>query len=255
MKDWKKLALDTPGETAESRQFKSLMLAELAAEKAKLAALQGHIDRETMGVAPQILDNVERAFGLVLAAATFEDPGARDDVLRAAVVFGHALLEDSLRTLAANLLPRQNESTLNDVPLAGLNNNGRPEKFLLGKLVSYKGKLVDDVIRESAWEYLERSTFNNTGDIGRLLETLGFHVSDHNKVFPMLDQMMQRRHLIVHRADKIKRLDSNSYELQPIDGREVLKWIGSTGHFLSSLVPPLIKMLSTIADASPKSNA
>src|SRR5437588_8261871 len=56
------------------------------------------------------------------------------DVLRAAVVFAHATLEDFIRSICAYFLPHADPSVLDEIPLVGLNASGRPEKFLLGRL-------------------------------------------------------------------------------------------------------------------------
>lgn len=97
------------------------------------------------------------------------------DMLRAAVVLIHAYLEDFLRTIARALLPEASAECLDKIPLAGL--SGRPDKFSLGKLVRHKGKLVNDVLRESVSEHLDQRTFNNKGEIANLLETLGFELA------------------------------------------------------------------------------
>ena len=115
------------------------------------------------------------------------------DMLRAAVVLIHAYLEDFLRTIARALLPEANAECLDKIPLAGL--SGRPDKFSLGKLVRHKGKLVDEVLRESVSEHLDRTTFNNKGEIANLLETLGFELAPiHHGCLVDIQEMMQRRH-------------------------------------------------------------
>jgi len=88
----------------------------------------------------------ERLSALVKLAVS--QPGSTsDDMFRATVVLTHAYLEDFLRTLAAVLLPLADEKTLNDVPLVG--SGQRPENFFLGKLVPYRDKCLEDVIRDS----------------------------------------------------------------------------------------------------------
>src|SRR5882724_1600829 len=71
------------------------------------------------------------------------------DVLRAAVVFAHATLEDFIRSICAYFLPQADASVLDEIPLAGLNSAGRPEKFLLDRLTTHRVKSVDQVIRLS----------------------------------------------------------------------------------------------------------
>jgi hypothetical protein len=167
-----------------------------------------------------------------------DDDSSADDLLRAIVVFNHAFLEDFLRTLALSMLPYGDERALDRIPLAGT--GGRPEKFLLGKLAGHKGKAVDDVLRESVSEHLERSNFNSVGEIAILLETLGFDVSMHNKTFPEISIMMERRHQIVHRADEIQPPDSSGEHLRSIDVALVRSWINATHGFMIGLLAHII---------------
>ena len=174
---------------------------------------------------------------------------AAQDVFRAAVVFIHAYLEDFLRTVAGVLLPDADEATLNTIPLAGL---GRAEKFPLGKLVQHKGKLVEEVLRMSVTEYLDRSTFNSTVEISLLLEKLGFQVADHNERFPSIGAMIQRRHQIVHRADRVKGPGSEKYTLQPIEAGEVWAWLRDTTGFMISVTHPLFRKLNPLEEIMKK---
>lgn len=153
-------------------------------------------------------------------------------------------LKTCLRTMAGRLLPSGDESRLNDIPLAGSGSSGRGEKFLLGQLGKHTGKTVDEVIRQSVSEHLERSSYNSTQEIALLLEKLGFKVSDHNKDFPSIEKMIARRHQIVHRADRVKAPHSDTYSLQPIDDLQVQKWLGATQQFMTSLWQPLLGKLN-----------
>jgi hypothetical protein len=192
------------------------------------------------------LDNLqqslERIQKLVVAStAMSSDVGA--DALRASVVLLHASLEDFLRTMAQSLLPQSNESCLNEIPLVGL--GARKEKFFLGRLARHRGKLVDEVLKESVAEYLEHSNYNSTQEIAILLETLGFNVAEHARVFTVLDQMIVRRHQIVHRADKTKDSGSETYVLQPIQAADVRGWAAAVAVFIVSVLPSLaLKVLT-----------
>jgi hypothetical protein len=164
------------------------------------------------------------------------DKTTAEDILRAAVVLNHAHLEDFLRTIASTLLPAADESRLNEIPLKG--QPGRPEKFFLGKLVHYRGKLVDDVLRESVSEYLDRRTFNDTDEISQILGALGVDVSKVNEAYPAIQQMMKRRHQIVHRADRIQADDPEI--LEPISPDEVELWMEATKTFVGSLLGEIV---------------
>src|SRR5204863_301692 len=127
-----------------------------------------------------------------LIEASREGTSTSDDILRAVVVLTHAYLEDFLRTIATRLLPVADEKTLNQVPLVGC--AGDKGKFTLGKLAQYRGKMVDDVLRASVEEYLERSNFNSTTEIVSLLEDrlgLVLEASEKEKDLPLLNRMIQ----------------------------------------------------------------
>jgi hypothetical protein len=192
------------------------------------------------------LDNLQEGFDrigkLVDASIEFSDT-AGGDTLRASVVLLHASLEDFVRTLSERLLPTADEVALNQIPLLG--QESRAEKFFLGKLVHHRGKTVDDLLRESVCKYLERSNYNNTEDIARTLEQLGFAVADHSDMFPLLEQLMKRRHQIVHRADKIKVADSDAYIVQAIERADVHKWSVAVFAFVGGILPSLAQRLFT----------
>lgn len=186
----------------------------------------------------RLSENLDRATNLVKIYNDLYGKGRgrravhKADLLRAAVVFIHASLEDFLRSLAVTHLPRAGENVLNDIPLKGLSSSGRPEKFYLGKLVLHRGKFVDDLIEESVIAYIERSNFNNTQEISALLTSIGIDVSKVKKVFPDLEKMMKRRHLIVHRADRIEKKGQGKQIAQSINATDVNRWIKTTKSFM-----------------------
>jgi hypothetical protein len=192
-----------------------------------------------------ISEGFQRVFKLGRAAKTRikpEEPGAKerretsDDIFRAIVVLTHAYLEDFLRTLAKAFLPMADERTINDVPLVGLgSSSGRAEKFYLGKLIQHRGKRIDDVIQESVDEYLERSSFNSATEIMSFLERLGLKdIEKQDEKLSVVDTMIRRRHLIVHRADRA------GNQLQAIDPDEVLLWVEVTYEFMGKLIRPML---------------
>jgi hypothetical protein len=181
-------------------------------------------------------ESLERIGALVSAAETMSGVSA-GDALRASVVLLHASVEDFLRTIAASLLPKASETALNEIPLVGL--KGRPKNFALGKLVQHRGKTVDDVLRESVSEYLDRSSYNSTQEIASLLQMLGFSIAEHSASFTQLEEMIRRRHQIVHRADRIKPADSDTYVLQTIKSSDVIGWTLMVGTFIGSVLPQL----------------
>ena len=223
----------------------------LARAVGTLIGTYGNLQRE--GV-QRVLELLEFANDLVernppsITPETEKDKARRDayfqEMLRASVVLTHAHLEDYLRTLAETLLPEADEDTLNAVPLVGL--PGRAEKFPLGKLVRHKGKTVDDVLRESVREHLANRTFNNRGEIERLLEALGLDASESQKALYSIQEMIQRRHQIVHRGDKLKPTPSAAPVLQPMKLVDATRWLRATFEFMDNLNAPLAKKLARI---------
>jgi len=171
-----------------------------------------------------------------------------EDILRAAVVLIHASLEDFLRTLASELLPAGDENSLKDIPLAGSGSFGRNEKFVLGQLAQHRGKTVDELLRQSVADNLGRSNYNNTKEIAQLLTKIGFKPEEHNDEFAASDQMLQRRHQIVHRADRV---DARPVPvLQHIERPQVADWLTATYNFTARLIVPLMKRLPDLLESS-----
>ena len=164
------------------------------------------------------------------------------EILRAAVVLIHAQLEDFLRTIAGNLLPQASEACLDEVPLLGLGKEKK--KFYLGKLAEHRGKSVDDLLRESVVEHLKRTTYSSTEEIGNLLKDLGFDPSQHNKNFPMIQRMIERRHQIAHRADRVEESANLVGPFTPITTVDVYIWLEATHDLMQSLNGALAGILS-----------
>lgn len=153
-----------------------------------------------------------------------------EDILRSAVVFLHATLEDCLRSIAAAFLPKAGENTLNRVPIMG-SSTARPEKFMLGRLSAHRDKTVDQIIRLSVDEYLRRVTFNNCSEIAEHLQPLGFEMTPLADYFPTVEVMMKRRHQIVHRADHNEEGDVLS-----INKEQVSEWADAVVKLLSGVL-------------------
>jgi hypothetical protein len=187
----------------------------------------------------RMIENAQRLLPLLTLAGELSDRKTAADILRAAVVLQHAYLEDFLRTVVATLLPLGAESSLNGIPLAGLD---KPHvTFSLGQLARHRGKTVEDVLVESVREELGRTTYNSVGEIEAVLRRLGCKIEDHRDSFPEIGRMIKRRHDIVHRADRVKAPDSDEYILQPIEASQVEKWMESSTAFMVSLWVPLFE--------------
>ena len=126
------------------------------------------------------------------------------DILRAATVLLHAALEDLLRGIACSRITKNSAPDILDkIPLLGTTQGGEPKKFWLGALAPHADKKVDELINESVRAYYRHSvTFNNRGDIIRLFQCCGLKANPIISELKILDEMIQRRHSIVHHGDR-----------------------------------------------------
>jgi hypothetical protein len=157
-----------------------------------------------LDIESRFMQNLERVKHLVeVYQAAASGPGRGNveatDVLRAAVVFLHATLEDLLRSLLEWKLPVAAAEHLRDVPLVG---KDARSKFTLDDLAAHRGTTVDDLIARSVNASLEESSFNHPGEVERVLEKIGLSKALLDPVRDKLGPMMRRRHWIVHRADR-----------------------------------------------------
>ncbi|MEO4049415.1 HEPN domain-containing protein [Pseudomonas sp. CAU 1711] len=162
------------------------------------------------------------------------------DILRSAVVLMHAMLEDCLRTIASHYLPLSQEDYLSKIPLHGLNNSGRPEKFHLSELAKFKGMTVDQVISASVNSHLDRTSFNNVADITNLLQSLDVDTKELADFFPTLESMISRRHQIVHRGDRVEKPGKGKQYAESIRLAVVEKWAHNAHEFLARVFFSLI---------------
>jgi len=191
----------------------------------------------------RLTDNLARVENLVKIYEGLRKPGqgrksAHDtDVLRAAVVLLHASMEDFLRSLARWKLPTSNSSqVLEQFPFLGSKPGQRVEKVNLGFLANHRGKTVDEIIQASIEEYLDRSNYNNTVEISRLLESIGVAVGNVNQEFATLEQTMTRRHLIVHRADRDDTGGQGNHRIKSIGVAQMKPWIEAIRNFASAVL-------------------
>jgi Arc/MetJ-type ribon-helix-helix transcriptional regulator len=155
---------------------------------------------------------------------------SRSDVLRAAVVLTHATIEDTLRTVGREALLLWGNDELENIGLPDNNRPGTRPKFTLKELAHYKDKLVNDVLRDSIDDYIQRQTFNSVTDIIRFLERIDIQSDLIKSSKPeRLDPMIKRRHKIVHECDM------KDGVLNALDADTVKTWIESARQFLIAM--------------------
>jgi hypothetical protein len=191
-----------------------------------------------------LAQNLSRVESLITTYESHPDAKGRGrktaevlDILRAAVVLLHASLEDLLRGVAAWKLPAAGKDVLDGIPIVGVGSN---KKVLLGDLAQHRGKKVEELIHSSIEAYLSRSTYNNTGDIADLLKSVDVDVANVNARFKGLGQIMERRHQIVHRADRQLRVTgSGDHEVRAINKIQVRAWVEDVRLFAKVLFTQL----------------
>ncbi len=194
----------------------------------------------------QIVDrfahNMTRVRNLVTLYQNMSGPGVgrrpvhATDVLRSAVVLLHASLEDVLRSVAVWKLPSLGEVALNEVPLVGLGEAGRPEKFFLGKLAPHRTKTVQAVIDESVRASMNRMSFNSTTDVASLITRVGLEAQVFQVHFPSLATMIERRHHIVHQADRNDAPGLGQFRARSLSVETVQGWTTATEGFVNTLL-------------------
>lgn len=151
------------------------------------------------------------------------------DILRAAVVLLHASMEDFLRSLLISKIADFDRETLNKFPLPNLGGKA-PQKFLLGNLAEHRGKTVDALIVDAVTVHLEQfSSFNSLGDVKKALNQCGIE----NKVvedqgFGVLPDMINRRHNIVHKADRNENIGGQgNHHVKSIAAHSLNKYVAA----------------------------
>ncbi len=147
------------------------------------------------------------------------------DILRSTTVLAHATLEDYLRNLLSWKLPTETKEKINKIPLIGTSSSGQATKFFLGELVAHKGKTIDDILTLSIDEYLEKTSFNNTDDIVKALKDISLNITPEiQSTFPKLNEMINRRHNIVHRADRGNNSGRGHHKVKSLSVRQIESW-------------------------------
>lgn len=159
------------------------------------------------------------------------------DLLRAAVVFLHATMEDALRGALEWKWPETtSRDLLVEVPVVGHN---RGSKIELADLLPYKGESVNDLIRRSVEAHLERSNFNNVGEVKKAVTRMGL---DPQLVTPYqsdLASLMARRHNIVHRADRLGEQGSGYHGAASLSQGLIGRWIASVEGLCTAILAEL----------------
>lgn len=181
-------------------------------------------------VLPQIqersIENLERVRNLVRIYDSLPKDGKKHgkhdtDLLRAAVVFLHATLEDFIRVIVGWKLPHATPEQIKKSDI----------KVSMHQLANDKDSSISAFLTKSIEDILSRSTYNNKDDVAKALKSIGldtknYRVSD-------LETAMSRRHKIVHRGDRGG--ESEEGKVNPIQAEHVMKWIENVEVFMTDV--------------------
>ena len=159
-----------------------------------------------------------------------------DDILRAAVVFLHATLEDILRGTFKLLIGSKGPLLWKKIPLYGYTDRNQPKGFTFENLESFKELKVQELFDKSVDEYLNYNNYNKIQDICTMFQDLDINNGQFKEIFPLLEKMIERRHNIVHRADRQGTLEELNFNLTPISYTELLTWINNLDKFGEKLL-------------------
>jgi len=193
-------------------------------------------------------DNIGRVKNLVNIYDITLTPGHPKedaaDILRAAIVFLHATLEEFLRDISHWKLPSAREDTLNKIPFFGTTDRQRPDKISLGYLANYRNMKIDDFITASVEQHLERTTYNNATAIDALLASISIDREQIKTTYASLDALIARRHHIVHRADRNNSPKRGQHRVHPINSKSINEWIDAVVDFAAKVCNALEKIES-----------
>jgi hypothetical protein len=83
-------------------------------------------------------------------------------------------------------------------------------------------------------EYMEQISFNDTTEIISKLKRVDIDIKE-TMHLPSIDNMIKRRHNIVHQADANNSKGSGSYHALSIDKKTIENWIENTDNFVNKI--------------------
>ena len=166
-------------------------------------------------------ENINRVRNLIKIYERIKDDKGEfnTDILRAAIVLLHATIEDFLRSISYLRLPFASSNELNKTEF----------RIPFGKMAEYRDKSVNELIKDSAFEYLERVSYGSSKDIAKALKSLAITIDRFD--LTRLDTAISRRHKIVHRADRNDK-DGEIGHVSPIQATHVSNWVEEVEQFI-----------------------
>ena len=212
----------------------------------------------------QFRDRTARVLALITAAnalprsADETARGAVADVLRAAVVLLHASVDDLLREIQRETLPKTGRSAdLKAIGFLAARPGHRPRfvaKVTLGELAErFGGKTVAEVVTESVNAHLDFQSYNHLDEVKAALKSAGLDadalLDPKDADSARLARMMSRRHRIVHRADRDDAPAAGHRAVADLDVTTVNDWAQAVVRFAVRVLDALAAAHAESPDA------
>lgn len=180
--------------------------------------------------------NIERILELLnfYAKNQLEPKIVLDDVLRSIVIFIHASIEDYIRNIVLRYYIHAPSEAWDKFHLPD-----KAGKVSFREIAMHRGKSINDYLLECVKAQMEQQSFNDMTEISKWLLRIGLTI-DKNwaPLFGTLDEMIERRHQIVHRAD----LD-DKHQATPIDISDVHDWADAALDFWQIISEAILAQL------------
>lgn len=183
-------------------------------------------------------ENVERVDNLIenfkeLDSRNLGEPGNRSDLLRACVVFLHSTIEELIRNLFVERMPSLPRNVLDEIPFSVHKSSNRSTGIKLGELLEeYRGRFLENIALDSINAYVDVLNINDTDRLATLLKKVQIDTVPLELVFPDINELMKRRHQIVHQMDRTNALDPDTGMVTDITLTQVIKWRDSTARLI-----------------------
>lgn len=179
-------------------------------------------------------ENISRVENLIqlyekLFTNNIGNESEQNDILRSAVVFLHSTIEELVRNLFIEKMPKQDRKTLDEIPFSIHITSHRSKGILLGELAhEYRGHFLDNIVLDSINAYVNSMNLNDITQLVCQLEKVKIDISGIKEIYPNLNSLMKRRHQIVHQMDRSNSLDPDTAPINSISVDEVKAWRKST---------------------------
>ena len=167
----------------------------------------------------------------------------RQDLLRSAVVFIHASIEDMVRELLKWKNPIESDTFAGSLKFV-MDPDGfeTKDKITIAELRRWKDKTVSSILDESTEVHLKKRSFNDTTELASTIKLLGVDVQTFEAHLPAIAECMVRRHNIVHRSDRPDHTLFTHGQPTALSFDDVKKWYLATGQvgklLFAALAPP-----------------